>query len=135
MSILDVVADKPLAPNQNDLEQTIFVFPQAELESERTSQDIKNAIHKKLGLRIIDPSTLSPDKFLQDYHHILPEGFTFNRNKVKEVRVREYEHETSFRIVPFPEVEIGPFHFRISKNHSNHHLIPPELLLSQESAQ
>jgi len=126
MSLLDSIANKELLTPDEQSSDSLFVFT----ETERTEQEIKSQIQEKFGIQLINPSTFEPDKFNLAYSHLLPEGFTLDPEKIKEIRVRCYDNETSFFINPYEETEIQPFRFRVSQNHSEHSLIPVELLLT-----
>lgn len=129
MSLLNDLADKPIFEANLNVSYSLFAFD----KETRSEQEIRNDIHEKFGIQLVDPSTLKPDKFHQAYAHLLPEGFTFDPSKVQSIRVRCYDTETSFLVIPFEESNIQPFRFRVSQNRSEHDMIPPELLLSKES--
>lgn len=128
MSLLDSVTDKEIIVADEQSPESLFEFT----ETEQTEQEIRSQIQEKFGIQLINPSTFEPDKFHQAYSHVLPEGFTFDPKKVQSIRVRYYDNETSFLVNPYEETEIAPFRFRVSQNHSEHTMIPPELLLTDD---
>ncbi len=127
MSLLDSVTDKEIIVADEQPSESLFEFT----ETEQTEQEIRSQIQERFGIQLINPSTFEPDKFHQAYAHVLPEGFALDPKKVQSIRVRCYENETSFRIIPFKESGRSVFNFRVSQNHSGHNLIPPELLLTE----
>lgn len=133
MSLLEVVADKPfVAVEENPETASLFEFRPN--RAEETEQDVRDQIHERFGLVLVNPSTIEPDKFNQAYRHFLPEGFTFNPEIVECIRVFCDENETEFAIKPKTDTGLSVFMFRVSHNHSNHALIPPELLSVEQTA-
>lgn len=129
MSILDNLAGKPLIEADQPLEESLFEFT----ETDRTEAEIRTRIHERFGIQIFNPNIIEPDRFHQAYAHLLPEGFSFDPDMVESVRVYYDDAETEFAVVPFQETGIGVFTFRVSQNHSDHHLIPTALLLNYDS--
>ena len=128
MSLLDSVADKGIIVADEQSSESLFEFT----ETGKTEQEVRSQIQERFGIQLINPSTFEPDKFHQVYSHVLPEGFALDPKKVQSIRVRCYENETNFRIIPFKESGRSVFTFRVSQNHSEHNLIPPELLLTHD---
>ena len=129
MSMLDNLAGKTLIEADQPQEESLFEFS----ETDRTEAEIRSRIHQRFGIQIFNPNVIEPDRFHQAYAHLLPEGFSFDPKVVESVRVYYDDAETEFAVVPFEETGEQVFTFRVSQNHSDHHLVPTSLLLSRDS--